>query len=67
MYIFECKTNKGRTFKVAIANDHQKGRFIKLIEENEEKSDGEKFISVKDILNGIHDIKTFEKICNKII
>lgn len=65
MYIFECKTQNGRIFRVAIANNSQKKRFLKLIQENEKKS-YEKFTSIKDVLSGIHDIKQFEMLCSKL-
>lgn len=65
MNIFECETENGRIFRVAISNKNQLERFRKAIRENKDKK-YEKFIRIEDKLNGIFDIKQFELNCNSL-
>ncbi len=66
MKIFECETVNGRIFRVALANKTQEKKFFKLINDNKNK-EYEKFASVKNVLNGVFDIKQFELNCNSLI
>ena len=65
MKIYELETKNGCIFRVAIYNENQKLRLLRKIEENKSKS-YETFIRVEVVKNGIHDIKTFEKLADKM-
>ena len=65
MKVYELETLGGSIFRVAIYNKNQKLRLLKKIEENKSKS-YETFIRVEVVKNGIHDIKTFEKLADTL-
>ena len=66
MKIYECETQNGRVFRVAIANKNQEKRFFRTIDKNKSKS-YEKFIRVEVVKNGIHDIGQFEKLADTLL
>lgn len=65
MKVYELKTKNGRAFRVAVNNDNQEKRLLRIVFDNKNKS-YEIFESVTSVLNGIHDIKTFEKLANEL-
>lgn len=60
MNIYELETNNGRVFRVSIDNDAQLARLNRAIK----TKDGgyEAFKRCEVVLNGIHDIKSFENL-----
>jgi hypothetical protein len=67
MNIFELETKNGRVFRVAIENKSQLNRLRKVIADNKNKS-YEVFTRIDDNkLNGIHDIKTFERLADSLV
>lgn len=66
MKIYELETKNGRTFRVAIANKSQEQRLMKMYNDNIKNNEYEKFVSIKEVLFGIHDIKTFERQCEQL-
>lgn len=65
MKIWELETKNGRVFRVAIENANQEKRLQKCITENSNKT-YEKFISVKVITVGIHNISEFERLTDTL-
>lgn len=65
MKIWELETKNGRVFKVAIENTNQEERLRKVIADNDKKA-YEKFVSVKVITAGIHNIADFERLANTL-
>lgn len=63
MKIYELRTQNGREFRVAISNEAQEARLKKIIDNNAHKV-YEKFISVKVLINGVHDIKSFKELAD---
>jgi len=66
MNVYELETKNGRIFRVVVSNKNQKLRLLKKIEENKSKS-YEIFIRFESVKNGIHDIKTFERLADTLI
>ena len=66
MMVFELKTTKGKIFNVAVANKNQKARLFKKYNASTNSDNEDKFISLKEICVGIHDISAFEKVTNSI-
>lgn len=64
--VYELETRNGRSFRVVINNDAQEKRLFKKIEENKAKG-YEVFTRVDVIVNGIHDIKAFELLCDTLV
>ena len=66
MKIWELKTKNGRVFRVCIENANQEKRLHKVIADNENKTAYEKFISIKVITVGIHNIADFERLADTL-
>jgi len=64
MKCYELETKNGRTFRVAINNDSQEQRLLKKVNENKGKY--EEFVRVEVVMDGIHDIKDFEKLADSL-
>lgn len=61
MMVFELKTTKGRVFNVFVANKNQKTRLFQKYHASFNSNNEDKFISLKEVCVGIHDISAFEK------
>ncbi len=66
MYIYELETKNGRIFKVGIENNNQLKRLHQVIHENKAKK-YEVFTRIDIVVNGIHNIKDFEKSCDALV
>ncbi|MEA3386900.1 MAG: hypothetical protein U9Q66_00455 [Patescibacteria group bacterium] len=66
MKIYELETKNGRVFRVAVANNNQESRLHKVIASNKNKS-YEVFTRIEVIKNGIHDIKQFEQLADRLV
>ena len=63
--IYELKTQNGRLFRVLVSNRKQELRLFKMCEDSQNKY--ERFISIECAVNGIHDLKQFELLCNDLV
>ncbi|MCK9552333.1 hypothetical protein [Aquamicrobium sp.] len=63
--IYLVETRNGRAFRVFVKNKNQKERLFKMVK-NQKEDKYEKVILVKDVLNGIHELKEFEAILNSL-
>ena len=66
MQVFELSTKNGRVFRVAVSNENQQKRLNKVIRENKEKG-YEVFTEIKCITSGIHSMKEFEALSEKLV
>lgn len=66
MKIYELETKNGRVFRVAVANKSQEKRLLRAVQNNKTKS-YEVFIRAEVVVNGIHDIKQFEKLADTLV
>lgn len=65
MNIYQVETVNGRFFRIAINSDAQKKRMMKVINNSQDKY--ERFINLKCINNGVHNIKDFESISGELV
>ncbi|MDY0246736.1 MAG: hypothetical protein RBR26_07425 [Methanosarcina mazei] len=65
MKIYYVETKNGRAFKVAVANNAQEKKFLRIVENNKSKN-YETFTRVEVAVNGIHDIKQFEQLADSL-
>jgi len=65
--IWELSTKNGRVFKVFIENENQEKRLKKVIANNNVGKKYEKFINVKVVQSGIHNIKELELLANTLV
>ena len=67
MNIWELETKNGRIFRVAVVNESQVKRMQKVIRDNKKKG-YEVFTRIDtNVCNGIHDIKQFEALAEKLV
>ncbi len=66
MFIYELETKNGRTFRISIENKNQLKRLHQVIHDNKKKG-YEKFTRIDVVLNGVHNIGSFEKLCGELI